>query len=141
MSCNIPRKWSFGKKNMPLEKDELLVTNDFETICTEIMVSSDDFDSPYEAEMCGICVTARNAARLYSLAVERMESADIYDTHDYYYIFTGNNSDEEYWYGVKVCQQNSDGAYEAVYILAEMWEEDWELYDTLSGSLEKIEEL
>ena len=22
MSCNIPRKWSFGKKNMPLEKEK-----------------------------------------------------------------------------------------------------------------------
>ena len=132
--------WRFsGFGDMPLEKDEILVTTDFEDVISEIAVYRDEFESEYEAEMCGIFATSRNASRLYSIAVERMNSAG-FDTHDYYYIFTGNRSDEENWYGVKVCRPNSEGAFEAVYIMAEMWDgSDWVQYDTLSGSLEKIE--
>ncbi len=132
--------WRFSEfGDMPLEKDEILVTTDFEDVISEIAVYRDEFESEYEAEMCGIFATSRNASRIYSIAVERMNSAG-FDTHDYYYIFTGNRSDEENWYGVKVCRPNSEGAFEAVYIMAEMWDgSDWVQYDTLSGSLEKIE--
>lgn len=135
--------WRFSDfGNMPVYNDELLVTNDFEDICLEISVNKDNYDSDYEAEMCGVFVTSRKAALLYSYAVERMESAGISDIHDYYYIFTGNNSDEERWYGVKVCRKNSEGALEAIYIMAQMWDgSEWGYYDTLlNGSLEKIED-
>ncbi len=134
--------WRFsGFGDMPLEKDEILVTTDFEDVVSDICVYTDEFESEYEAEMCGIYATSRNAARIYSLAADRLNSAGI-DTSDYYFIFTGNLSDEESWYGVKVCQKNSEGSLEAIYILAQMWDGyEWGYYDTLvTGSLEKIED-
>ncbi len=130
----------FGK--MPVYNGVMLLTNDFEDIVSVFSVDKDNFDSEYEADKCVAYVTSKKAATLYSYAVERMESAGVYNIHDYYYIFTGNNSDEESWYGVKVCQKNSEGSLEAIYILAEMWDGyEWGYYDTLvTGSLEKIED-
>ena len=85
----------------------------------------------------------------YRLKLSEVESKVVGTDFSVYYdssvlepvsVLDFNDNDEENWYGVKVCRPNSEGAFEAVYIMAEMWDgSDWVQYDTLSRSLEKIE--